>query len=154
MRLHFVWIGKTKDRHCAALTADYLQRIERFAHCDLSELKEAGAGDERRVIALESEKLLATVERDDYVVLLDEKGRDLSSVELAESIAARRLAGVKRLALVIGGFAGVAEEVKRKADFTLSLSRLTLTHELARVLLTEQIYRAHTLLAGVPYHKF
>lgn len=158
MKLHFVWIGKTKDRHCAALTADYLGRIKRFANYEVSELKEQGkdlsSRDEKRVIAAESAKLIETVERDDFVILLDENGRSLSSPELAELIAAKQQTGVKRMALIIGGFAGVSEEVKQRANLQLSLSRMTLTHELARVVLTEQIYRAFTLLAGLPYHKF
>ncbi len=155
MRLHFVWIGKTRDRHCAALTADYLTRIERFAPCDVSELKDQSAmNDDRRVVATEGQKLLAAVARDDYVVLLDESGKQLPSTELADFIGARQRDGSRRLALIIGGFAGVSDEVRRRANFTLSLSRMTLTHELARVLLTEQIYRAFTLLAGLPYHRF
>ncbi|MFN8001311.1 MAG: 23S rRNA (pseudouridine(1915)-N(3))-methyltransferase RlmH, partial [Acidobacteriota bacterium] len=105
------------------------------------------------VIAAEGEKLLAAVERDDFVILLDERGRALTSTELADLLGKQQLSGVKRLALVIGGFAGVSNEVKQRAHFQLSLSRMTLTHELARVVLTEQIYRAFTLLAGLPYHK-
>jgi 23S rRNA (pseudouridine1915-N3)-methyltransferase len=154
MRLHFVWTGKTKDRRCAALVEDYLGRVGRFAACDVSELKEAAsAADEKRVVLLESSKLLAAVERDDFVVLLDEGGREFTSVELADFIAARQQGGTKRLAFVVGGFAGVSEEVKKRAQLKLALSRLTLTHELARVLLAEQVYRAFTLLAGLPYHK-
>lgn len=153
MRLHFVWIGKTRDPHCAALTAEYLKRIERFAPCKVGELKEASAGDEGRVIAAEGVKLLAAVERDDFVVLLDERGREFSSVEFSQWLDARRQSGIKRLAFIIGGFAGVSEEVRRRADLQVALSRLTLTHELARVILTEQVYRAFTLLAGLPYHK-
>jgi 23S rRNA (pseudouridine1915-N3)-methyltransferase len=155
MKLHFVWTGKTKDRRCAALLDDYLGRLKRFATIEVSELKEAaGTADEKRVMFLESSKLLAAVERDDFVVLLDERGQQFSSTELADFMAARQRAGTKRLALVIGGFAGVSEEVKGRAQLKLALSRLTLTHELARVLLAEQIYRAYTLLAGLPYHKF
>ncbi len=154
MRLHFVWIGKTRDRNLAALVDDYLYRIERFASRELSELKEQSGGDERRVIEAESRKLIAAVERDDFVILLDEGGRELTSPQLAELIAARQQAGTKRLAFVIGGFAGVNDEVGKRADLRLALSRMTLTHEMARVVLTEQIYRAFTLLAGTPYHKF
>jgi 23S rRNA (pseudouridine1915-N3)-methyltransferase len=158
LKLHFVWIGKTKDRHCAALTADYLDRIRRFASYEVRELKEQGkiqtGGDEKRVIAAESLKLLEAVEKDDFVVLLDERGREMTSPELAEFISARQRDGIKRLALVIGGFAGVSDEVRQRANFQLALSRMTLTHELARVIVTEQIYRAFTLLAGLPYHKF
>lgn len=154
MKLHFVWIGKTKDRHCAALVADYLDRIKRFASCDVRELKEQNASDEQRVILAEGAKLLDAVEKDDFVVLLDERGREMTSPQLAEFISTRQLAGTKRLAFVIGGFAGVSDDVKKRASLQLALSRMTLTHELARVVVTEQIYRAFSLLAGLPYHKF
>lgn len=154
MKLHFVWIGKTKDRHYAALVADYLGRIKRFAQAEVGELKEQGSDDERRVVAAESVKLLDAVVKDDFVVLMDERGRDMTSTELAEFISIRQQTGTKRLAFVIGGFAGVSKEVRERANLQLSLSRMTLTHELARVILTEQIYRAFTILAGLPYHKF
>jgi len=154
MRLHFVWIGKTRDRHCAVLIDDYLERIKRFAPYEVSELKEQRGGDEKRVMAAEGEKLIAAIERDDLVVLLDENGREFSSPQLADFIGEQQQAGTKRLAFVIGGFAGVSDEVKKRAGVQLALSRLTLTHELARVVLTEQIYRAFTLLAGLPYHRF
>lgn len=155
MRLHFVWIGKTKERHCAALVADYLKRLTRFSPCDVSELKEpSGSSAERRVLAWEGEKILTAVARDDFVVLLDEQGRQLSSPVLAEFVGARQQASVKRLAFIIGGFAGVSAEVKQRANLLWSLSSLTLPHDLARVVLTEQLYRAYTLLAGLPYHKF
>jgi 23S rRNA (pseudouridine1915-N3)-methyltransferase len=154
VKLHFVWIGKTRDRHCAALVDDYLERIKRFAPSEVSELKEQRGGDEKRLMAAESAKLLAAIERDDLVVLLDENGREFSSPQLADFIRERQQAGTKRLAFVIGGFAGVSDEVKKRADVQFALSRLTLTHELARVVLTEQIYRAFTLLAGLPYHRF
>ncbi len=155
MKLHLVWIGKTKNRPCAALMAEYLKRLTRFASYEISELKDThGSADERRVIQLESAKLLAAVEHDDFVILLDEAGEQRSSVEFAELIQAKQQQGCKRVAFVIGGFAGVSEEVKKRAQFKLALSRMTLTHEFARVLLTEQLYRAYTLIAGVPYHKF
>lgn len=155
MRIHFVWIGKTRDRNCAALVDDYLERIGHFVRVDLSELKERGSSaDPERVIAAQSAKILEAVERDDFVILLDENGGEFSSQELSEFIDGRRQAGIKRLAFVIGGFAGVSDEVKRRANISLALSRMTFTHELARVILTEQIYRALTLSAGLPYHKF
>ena len=154
MKLRFVWIGKTKNQHCAALTSEYLERIKRFAGCEVRELKEQTGGDEKRIIGAEGVKLLDTIAKDDFVVLLDERGREMTSLELAEFVSAKQQAGIKHLAFVIGGFAGVSDEVKQRANFQLALSRMTLTHELARVLLSEKIYRAFTLLAGLPYHKF
>jgi 23S rRNA (pseudouridine1915-N3)-methyltransferase len=157
VKLHLIWIGKTKDRHCAALIEDYLERIKRFAPCEVSELKERSGADEKRperLVAAESRKLISAIERDDFVALLDEGGGAFDSLQFAEFIDKRRQAGTKRLAFVIGGFAGVGAEVKERADLRLSLSPMTFTHELARVILTEQIYRAFTLLAGMPYHKY
>ncbi len=153
MKLHFVWIGKTKDRHYAALVADYLERIKRFTHVEVTVLKERNAEDQSRIIAYEGLKLLDAVESDDFVVLMDERGREKTSRELATFITERQQRAVKRLAFIIGGFAGVNEDVRQWANFHLSLSRMTMTHELARVVLTEQIYRAFTILAGLPYHK-
>jgi 23S rRNA (pseudouridine1915-N3)-methyltransferase len=154
VKLHFVWIGKTRNGACAELIDDYLERIKRFAPCVVSELKELSGADEKRAIVAEGRKLISATERDDYVALLDEEGGALDSPQFARFIDKRRQAGTKRLAFVLGGFAGVSDEVKERADMRLSLSRMTLTHELARVILTEQVYRAFTLLAGLPYHKF
>lgn len=154
MKLHFVWIGKTKERHCAALVNDYLDRIKRFSQVDVSELKEQHSGDELRVIAAESVKLLGAIEKDDFVVLLDEHGHEKTSLELAELLSTCQRNSTKRMAFVIGGFAGVSSDVRKRADVQISLSRMTLTHELARVILTEQVYRSFTILAGLPYHKF
>src|SRR5262245_30271919 len=139
MKLHFVWIGKTRNGACAALIADYLERIKRFVHCEVSELKDQPGADEKRVIAAEGRKLISVIERDDFVALLDEKGGEFDSPQFAEFIVKRQQAGTKRLAFVIGGFAGVSDEVKQRAQLRLSLSRMTLTHELARVVLTEQV---------------
>lgn len=155
MRLHFVWIGKTKERHCAALIAEYCNRLTRFAPCEVSELKEpSNSGADRRLAALEGEKILTAVERDDYVILLDERGRQFSSPAFAEFLGERQQASVKRLAFIIGGFAGVSDAVRQRAQLVWALSQLTMPHEIARVVLAEQVYRAYTLLAGLPYHKF
>ncbi|MBS1788515.1 MAG: 23S rRNA (pseudouridine(1915)-N(3))-methyltransferase RlmH [Acidobacteria bacterium] len=154
MKLHFVWIGKTRDQHCDALVNDYLVRLKRFTQFEVSELKEQSREDALQVIALEGGRLLGAVEKDEVVVLLDERGTEKTSTELAEFIRVQQQSGIKRLAFIIGGFAGVSSDVKARATVRLSLSKMTLTHELARVILTEQVYRAFTILAGLPYHKF
>ncbi len=154
MRLQFVWIGKTRDRQYAALAGEYLERLRRFAPIEISELKEAAGEDDRRIVLAEGVRILDAVERSDYVILLDERGREFSSVEFADLINAKRETGIKRLAFIIGGFAGASDDVKRRADLHLALSRMTLPHEMARVVLTEQVYRAFTMLAGMPYHKY
>lgn len=153
MRLHFVWIGKTKDRRYAALIEDYLTRINYFTPFEVSEIRDQKAADEKRVIEAEGARITAAVERDDFVLLLDEGGTEMNSKDLALLIDKCQIGGVKRLGVVIGGFAGLSDEVRGKANARLSLSRLTMTHELARVVLLEQIYRAFTLIAGLPYHR-
>jgi 23S rRNA (pseudouridine1915-N3)-methyltransferase len=117
-------------------------------------LKEYSGTDIERTILAEGEKILAAVERDDFVILLDERGREFSSPEFADLINAKQQIGIKRLAFIIGGFAGASEQVKKRASMQVSLSRMTLPHDLARVVLSEQLYRAFTLLAGMPYHKY
>ena len=153
MKLHLVWIGKTKDRRCSALVDDYLERIRHFVVCEVSELKDVEGSGEAQVIEREGAKLIDVVSRDDFVVALDESGVEMSSVEFAELVKTRRDHGTKRLAVVVGGFAGQSTELKNRANLLWSFSRLTMTHELARVVLTEQVYRAFALLAGRRYHR-
>jgi 23S rRNA (pseudouridine1915-N3)-methyltransferase len=156
MRLHFVWVGKTKDRRCAALIEDYLGRLRRFLTVEVSEVRDVGGAgdiDTSELIAREGERLLAAISKEETVLLLDERGESLSTSELAALLARHQVEGTKRLAIIIGGFAGVDARVRQRADRCLALSRFTLTHELARVLITEQLYRAVSLLAGFPYHK-
>jgi len=154
MRIHLVWAGKTRERHCAALINDYLGRIRRFSPLELTEVREAkGAGTDEQARRIESDRLIEAVSGDDYVVLLDERGEQRTSVELSRFIAERQQTAVKRLAFIIGPYAGASDELRKSARAMMSLSALTLTHELARVILVEQIYRAFTLLAGSPYHR-
>lgn len=153
MKLHFVWVGKTKDRHYKALISDYIERIGYFASLDVTELKEVEGSSEGDVIAKEGVRLIESIARDDFVIALDEKGEEMGSRDFAERLRTIRDSGVKRLAFVVGGFAGLSEEFKDRANLKWSLSRLTLTHEMARAVLAEQVYRAFTLLAGQRYHR-
>lgn len=100
----------------------------------------------------EARRLLGQVGKDDYVAALDERGKAFSSVELSAWLA-ERMRGGRDLALLIGGADGFAPEVRARADLSWSLSRLTLPHALVRVVLAEQLYRAHSVLSGHPYHR-
>jgi 23S rRNA (pseudouridine1915-N3)-methyltransferase len=155
LRIHLVWAGKTRERHCAALIDDYLSRIQRFSPLELTEVREAkGAGSDDQARKIESDRLIEAVSSDDYVVLLDEQGEERTSVQFSRFIAERQQAAVKKLAFIIGPHSGASDELRNSARATISLSALTLTHELARVILVEQIYRAFTMLAGTPYHRY
>lgn len=146
MKFRFVWVGKTKDKNWQALQAEYLQRLSHFVKYEITELR-----DETR--ELESKRILEKVNQSQFVCLLDVKGRAVSSHELAGEIENWQNRGFKEIAFVIGGAEGVASEVVEKADFSLSLSFLTFTHETARVILAEQLYRAFTIIKGFPYQK-
>jgi len=104
------------------------------------------------VAELEGEKLLARVERSDYVVLLDSSAKSLTTEMFAAWLCKQRDQS-RNLVFVIGGHEGLSEALRRRADLTLSLSPLTFTHEMARCLLLEQIYRAFNMIQGFPYHK-
>lgn len=156
MRFRFIWVGKTRNEHLRALIEDYLQRLGRFVKYDIVELRESGAGnvDARVCLEEESKRIMGALASDAVTVLLDVEGqKHWSSTELAGEVEQWQASGVKEVAFLLGGHLGVAPEVKRRADVRWSLSRLTLTHEMARVVLIEQLYRAYTIMRGMPYQK-
>lgn len=150
MRFRFVWIGKTKDKKWLALQKEYLQRLAHFVKFEITEIR---AGKAFENAEIEGERILEKVNQSTFVCLLDVKGRSISSHELAAEIEKWQNRGLQEIAFVIGGADGVSPEVAEKADLSLSLSNFTFTHEMARVLLIEQLYRAYTIIRGFPYQK-
>ena len=153
MRLRIIWVGKTKNEHLRALSDDYLQRVVRFARCEVTELNASRASLAREGIAEEGRRILSALHADSFVVLLDVDGREWTSPQLAAEIERWQIEGKREVAFVVGGHNGVSQEVTARANLRWSLSRLTLTHELIRPLLLEQIYRAYTIIHGLPYQK-
>ena len=155
MKLHFVWIGKTKSAPVKELLGEYLDRIGKFAAVEVTELRDrgdSGAGKTRSV-EKEGEDILSRTASVQFFVALDERGREIDSMRLAELIERHRLAGTKEIGFVIGGHNGLADSIRERADYVLALSRMTLPHELARVLLAEQLYRAFAIIHDLPYQK-
>jgi 23S rRNA (pseudouridine1915-N3)-methyltransferase len=150
MRFRFVWIGKTKDKNWRALQDEYLARLSHFVKYEITEIRDSAAHESAEI---EGKRILENVNHSNLVCVLDVRGRESSSHELAESIEKWQNLGLKEVAFVIGGADGVSPQVVEKADYSLSLSRLTLTHEMARVVLIEQLYRAFTIIKGFPYQK-
>jgi len=138
MKLRVVWVGKTKNPQMAKLCADYIERIEHFLPLEIAELKES------RVLS---------VLGSDRVVVLDPKGKSWTSEQLASFVEQHMTSDPRRLTFVIGDYEGVPDEVKNRADVTWSLSPLTFTHDLTRVLLLEQVYRALTIIRNIPYSR-
>ena len=151
--MRFIWVGKTRDEHLRALVDEYLKRLKRFARCEVTEVRESGARKLEAGIEDEGRRILGGLHSDALVVLLDLEGREWSSHELAVQIEKWQTESAKEVAFVIGGHWGVSRELYERAKVRWSLSRLTLTHEMARVLLVEQIYRAYTIMHGLPYQK-
>jgi len=153
MRIRVIWEGKTKDAHLRALQANYEARIARFGELVIEELaplrrRDGGkaSSSERRLLDRLKERA-----REGYTVLLDGRGREWTSQEFGEWLGQRALHGTRELVFIVGGPEGFCSALKEQADLLLSLSRLTLTHDWARTLLLEQIYRGFTMLRGYPY---
>jgi 23S rRNA (pseudouridine1915-N3)-methyltransferase len=147
MKLTIAWIGKSKSNSNAvaiqSLTNEYLKRLSRYAETHSIALK-----DEAALISHANPRN----QTKPALVLLDSRGKQLSSEELAQFIQDHQQRSSQPLLFAIGSADGFTDETRRAASFTLSLGKMTLAHELARVVLLEQLYRAFTILAGHPYH--
>ena len=154
MQLKIIWPGKTKDREWRALEEFYLGRIRQVQGCVLIETREAKGLKDRQAEKIKDieAKGLEKHLQDDYIICLFDKGAEMSSEDFARFLG--KLAVSSRpVTFVVGGFAGLAERILQRANFLLSLSRMTFTHELSRVVLLEQIYRALTIGKGLRYAK-
>jgi len=142
VKLQVAWIGKTKKPAIKTLTAEYLKRLQGFTQVEALEL-----GSEAALLrTLEKARTRPTL------VLLDMRGKQLSSEEMANFLEEHQNRGTQVLLFAVGPANGFSEETRRAAAMTLSLGKLTLPHELARVVLVEQLYRAYSILKGHPYH--
>ena len=150
MKFNFLWVGKTKDPNWRDLQEEYLRRLGHFVKFSITEVKDKSRYED---VEIEGKRILEKVNQSSFVCLLDIKGRSLSSKKLAAEIEKWQMRGLKEVVFVIGGAEGVSSAVVERANFRLSLSLLTMTHEMARVILIEQIYRAFTIIKGYPYQK-
>jgi len=146
VKIKVAWIGKTKEPAIQALIDEYLKRISRYADVAGLALK-----DEAAILALANGARQNNNKERHKLVLLDSRGKQLSSEELAEFLGREQVNAIPLL-FAIGGSDGFSDEARRHAGFTLSLGKMTLPHELARVVLVEQLYRAFTILKNHPYH--
>ncbi len=146
MKLLILSIGKGKDTLTDDLIKHFETRILRYVPIEWVYLEHESTK------VKEGEKLLSHIKKEDYVVLLDEKGRDMKSEAVAELIENRMLDSVKRMVFIIGGAYGVSDAIHVRANYTWKLSSLVFPHLLVRVILVEQLYRAMTILKGEKYH--
>lgn len=151
MKLKLVCVGRLGEAWLREGVADYSARIARYLPFETIELKEE-QGDPRRRLEEEGRRILARIATAAFVIVLDERGRQLPSEGVAELLEKHMVGGTAEVTLVIGGAYGLSDAVRQRADLLLSLSALTLPHQLARLLLTEQLYRGLTIIRHEPYH--
>lgn len=154
MKTELILVGKTVNKHFVAGIEDYADRISHympFAITTIPELKNTKSLSEEQQKQAEGEQILKLIQPSDTVVLLDEHGKELRSIELAAWLEQKRNT-TRRLVFVIGGPYGFSPSVYQRANEKLSLSKLTFSHQMVRLVFTEQIYRACTIIKGEPYH--
>jgi len=155
LRLELLFLGKTKEKYLATGIDDYAKRLSRYLKVEIKTLKEGKAKkgvSENLLIEKESEKLMQN-SQGSYLVCLDRTGKQMDSLELAKQMERWEMQGIKKISFAIGGHLGLSSAILYKADLVLSFSPMTFTHEMSRLLLLEQLYRACTIKAGEKYHK-
>ena len=159
MKISIVCVGRLKEKYWTAAVDEYSKRLGKYIKLDITELPDEKAPEsmsvaqERQVKEKEGERILKAIKDDAFVVTLEIEGKQLTSVELAGFISEKMTRGVSHISFVIGGSLGLSDEVIKKSDYHLSFSKMTFPHQLMRVVLLEQIYRACRINAGEPYHK-
>lgn len=153
MRLRLIWTGKTKDARLRELQLDYEKRLSHFTRCEIVEIRESASAGSKAGIDRDSKSISDRLSNGAVAVLLDPEGSNWSSPELAAQIQRWENQGTKEVAFIVGGPHGVSPELTARVQKRWSLTRLTLTHEMVRVVLLEQLYRAYTIIHGLPYQK-
>jgi 23S rRNA (pseudouridine1915-N3)-methyltransferase len=151
LRLRVLWVGKNRDPWVKEVVADYAGRIRRYAPLKLGEARDEKGADAEEMRRRECERLEKLIPPGATLILLDERGEQLDSPGLAGYIGKQRDSGIGEMVFAIGGAYGFSEEFRRRGRL-LALSKMTFTHQMVRVFLLEQIYRAFTILNNEPYH--
>lgn len=154
MQIYFMVVGKTSSAEIKNISNDYLKRINRYHKAeeivvDTSSLK---INDKQKLVQKEGELILKKISATDFVILLDDKGKEQSSVQFAGYLENLFNQSHKRICFVVGGAFGFSEEVYKRANAKLSLSKMTFSHQIIRAIFLEQLYRAFTIINKEPYH--
>jgi len=153
MKLLILEVSRGRTPWADSAAADYLARIGRFARVEERQLKPAARGMEPlKARTEEGKRLLAALRSGDRLVVLDERGKSLDTMAFRDLLGQGERGAYRRLVFALGGPFGHGEAIRKRADLVLTLSPMVLNHQIARVLLVEQIYRGFTLIRGIPYH--
>lgn len=159
MKIILILPPKSKEKYWSEAEKEYEKRLSSYTQLKLVRLEEdrirgkLSPRDIEKIQEREAVKILSKVPKNSFLVLLDSQGRQLDSPDFASFLEKRKLASTKNLVFVIGGFLGLSQDIKKRADFLLSFSKMTFTHDMMPTLLLEQLYRGFSILAASPYHK-
>ena len=159
MKITVIGVGKIKEKFFTQAVAEYAKRLSRYCKLEIVELADEKTPDNAseqvnlNIKAKEGERILSKISDGDYVIALAIEGKMLDSVELSQQVEQLGIDGISSITFVIGGSLGLDQRVLDRADFKLSFSKMTFPHQLMRVILLEQIYRAYRIMCGEPYHK-
>ncbi len=156
IQFHLIFVGKTSFPEIDTAIRRYLDRISHYAAIEVHLIKASKIlpkSQEDAAITREAERIMKLLNESEYVIVWDSGGKDLDSVGLARFVERLRDEGIQKVWMVIGGPLGLSREILDHANTVLSLSRMTFPHDLARLMVVEQLYRAFTILKGEPYHK-
>ena len=155
MQIQLVLMGKTRFPFIKEGMAEYIKRLQRYTDFrirELPELKNTGSWPQSKLMKEEGKLILKSLSESDFVVLLDERGKHMDSIEFAEWLDRKHQDAVKSLVFIVGGAYGFSPEVYKRGNMQLSLSKLTFSHQVIPLFFTEQLYRAFTIIRGAPYH--
>ena len=156
IKIKLICVGKIKEDYLNKGISEYLKRLSGYSSVEIIEVKDEkiiANTSEDKIREIESNRILEKVNDKDYVILLDLRGKELKSEEFAQKLDDLISSGVGNLCFIIGGSLGVSESLRNKADYLLSFSKLTFTHQMMRMLLLEQIYRCFKINNNETYHK-
>ena len=150
--IKIICVGKLKEKYLSDACSEYLKRLQKYANIEVIELLDEKIDEEKQALQKEKEKLEKYINPKDYIITLEIEGKELSSLELADKLN-QVLIQNSNITFIIGGSYGIHSDIKNRADFKLSFSKLTFPHQLFRVLLLEQLYRSYKILNNEKYHK-
>ncbi len=156
MNIKIIALGKIKEKFLKDGIDEFLKRLTPYASVEIVELPAIEIKDEHltsRVLDEEGDKVLSHIKPQSYVITMEIKGKELSSEEFAQKIESLSNEGISEIIFVIGSSCGISQKVSQRANFKLSMSKMTFLHQFARLILTEQIYRAFKIIKGETYHK-
>lgn len=155
MQVKLIVVGKTIKKYLIEGEEEYQKRLKHYIRFDevvIPELKKAKHLSETEIKNKEGELILSKIENADYVVLLDEKGKEFDSVGFSQFLQKQMNSGVKRVTFVVGGAYGFSQEVYQRCNQKIALSKMTFSHQMVRLIFKEQLYRGFTILKNEPYH--